>query len=128
MSQFNSDIISENNFIDQIRSNIKSDFIQITEDKLENILLKHLKKSNKVSAWITPLSLFVTIFLVVLTADFKDFAGIEKSVWKAIFLISMVGTFIWTIIAARQAISCSKKVTVEYLIKEIKNNRDPSGC
>ena len=34
----------ESKFVDKHRSNVKSDLIEITEDKLENILLKHLKK------------------------------------------------------------------------------------
>ena len=35
----------ESKFVDKHRSNVKSDLIEITEDKLENILLKHLKKN-----------------------------------------------------------------------------------
>ena len=49
MSQDNSGITSNSKFVDKIRSNTKSDLIEITEDKLENILLKQfLKKSIKV--------------------------------------------------------------------------------
>lgn len=120
----NSEITIDNRFVDKVRSNIKSDFIEITEDKLENILLKHLDKLTKVNSWITPLSLFITIFTVLLTVEFRNFANIDKSVWEAVFIICFLGTFIWTIVSSIQAIKCSKKASIEYLIKEIKNNRE----
>ena len=34
-------------FINQVRSNTKSDLIEITEDKLENILIKFIEKFKK---------------------------------------------------------------------------------
>ena len=33
----------DSRFVGEIRSNVKSDVIEITADKLENILLKHLE-------------------------------------------------------------------------------------
>ena len=35
---------TNNDFVRQLAPNVKSDVIVITEDKLENILLKYLKK------------------------------------------------------------------------------------
>lgn len=124
MFQNESGITSDSKFVDQIRSNTKSDLIEITEDKLENILLKHLNKLTKIKSWITPLSLFATILIVFLTAEFKDFAGIEKAVWKAVFVISLLVTFGWTIVSSIQAIKCSRNATIVQLIKEIKNNQE----
>lgn len=117
----NSGINSQDKFIDQIRTNTKSDLIEITEDKLENILLKHLNKLNKVKGWVTPLSLFATILIVLLTAEFKLYFGIEKEVWKAFFVISLFVTLIWTGKTMYNAIKCSKKSSISFLINEIKN-------
>jgi hypothetical protein len=119
----NSGINPQSKFIDQVRTNTKSDLIEITEDKLENILLKHLEKLNKVNGWLTPLSLFATILIVLLTAEFKLFFGIEKEVWKAIFALSLLITFIWTLISGFNAIICSKKSSIVFLINEIKNQQ-----
>ena len=120
----NSGINTQNKFVDQVRTNTKSDLIEITEDKLENILLKHLSKLNKVKGWLTPLSLFVTILIVILTSTFKSFIGLEKEVWKAVFVISLIVTFIWTIIATYNAIKCSKDASISFLINEIKNKSE----
>jgi hypothetical protein len=117
----NSGINPQDKFVDQVRTNTKSDLIEITEDKLENILLKHLDKLNKAKGWLTPLSLFITIIIVILTADFKLFIGIEKEVWKAIFVLSSFITFVWTVVSVYKAIICSKKSSISFLISEIKN-------
>ena len=109
-------------FVSQVRINTQSELIEITEDKLENILLKHLSKLNKVKGWLTPASLFLTVLIVLLTADFKTFWSIEKEVWKAIFVIGLIATLIWSILAIISAIKCSKNSTITFLIIEIKNN------
>lgn len=109
-------------FVSQVRINTQSELIEITEDKLENILLKHLSKLNKVKGWLTPASLFLTVLIVLLTADFKTFWSIEKEVWKAIFVIGLIATLIWSILAIISAIKCSKNSTITFLINEIKNN------
>lgn len=118
----NSGFNPQDKFVNEVHTNTKSNLIEITEDKLENILLKHLNKLNKVKGWLTPLSLFVTILIVLLTATFNSFAGLTKDVWNAIFVISLVITLVWAIVASIEAIKCSKSSTIGFLIKEIKNH------
>ncbi|MFZ4672523.1 MAG: hypothetical protein ACOYLT_10965 [Flavobacterium sp.] len=120
----NSGFNIQDKFVNQVRTNTKSDLIEITEDKLENILLKHLKKISKVDGWFTPVSLFFTILIVLLTSTFNDFLNVEKSVWKAIFIIGLIITLAWSIKAIYQSIRCSKSATINYLIGEIKNHRE----
>ena len=120
----NSGINPQDKFIDQVRTNTKSDLIEITEDKLENILLKHLNKLNKVRGWLTPFSLTVTILIVLLTANFKLFLGITKEIWNAVFILGFFVTLIWTIVSVFSAIKCSKGATIEFLISEIKNRKE----
>jgi hypothetical protein len=101
-------------------SNVKSDLIEITHDKLENILLKHLKNLDIRNSWITPASIFLTVLIVRLTSTFNDALGIPKDVWNAFFLILMIGSAIWLIWRIVEIISCWKKSSVEYLINSIK--------
>ena len=117
----NSGINPQNKFVDQVRTNTRSDLNEITEDKLENILLKYLGKLNKVRGWLTPLSLCITILIVLLTAEFKEFIGITKEIWNAVFILALIVTIIWTLISTYQAIICSKNSTISFLINEIKN-------
>jgi uncharacterized membrane protein YqjE len=124
MVQIKGGVNTDNKFVDKVISNTKSNLIEITDDKLENILLKHIDKLTIVKSWITPMSLFITILIVFLTADFKTFIGVEKQVWKAVFMILLAVSFVWTIYASIKAYSCRKKAKIDFLISEIKNNRE----
>ena len=109
-------------FIDQRRSNIKSDLIEITEDKLENILIKHLHRMNSLRSWITPLSLLVSVILAVATtATFSDFLGVSADVWEAGFLLVGAGCFFWFLYSLIIIIKNFKSSSIEFLIQRIKN-------
>ncbi|MCD8440634.1 hypothetical protein [Tenacibaculum finnmarkense] len=111
---------AQSKFVDKRMSNVKSDLIEITHDKLENILLKHLKSLDIRNSWITPASIFLTVLIARLTSTFNDSLGIPKDVWNAFFLIVMIGSGIWLIWKIVEIISCWKKSSVEYLINSIK--------
>lgn len=115
---------SNNKYVNEFKSNVKSNVIEITEDKLENILLKYLNMLNIRQSWITPLSLFITIILVIITATFNTKLGIDKSVWEAIFYLGAFGTFVWTVISGIKAFSASKEVTISSLLDRIKDDKN----
>jgi len=108
-------------FIDKKRTNTKSDLIEITHDKLEIILLKHLEFVSIKNSWISPISVFVTILLTNLTATFKKFIGIEKEVWEALFLLGLVGSIFWLVIALIRISIHRKEANIDYVINKIKN-------
>lgn len=111
-----------NKFVNQVCQNTKSDLIEITEDKLENILLKFVKSVKRSNSWITPLSVLITIFAAISTADVnKDFLNIKKEYWTAIFYISFVACICWTIINIIRSITNSNKAKIETVIQKIKN-------
>lgn len=110
----------QNKFVDKRMSNVKSDLIEITHDKLENILLKHLKNLDIRKSWITPASIFLTVLIARLTSTFNDSLGIPKNVWDAFFLIIMMVSGIWLLWKIIEICNCWKKSSVEYLINTIK--------
>lgn len=112
---------TEDKFVDKKRTNTKSDLIEITEDKLENILLKNYKYLELKTSWINPLSLFLTLLLAKLTADFKDFLGISMNTWEAIFIIGIILSFIWLIWSLFRLSNYWEKASLDYLLKIIKN-------
>ncbi len=113
---------SNNKFINKKCCNTKSDLIEITEDKLENILSRFISNLRKVQIWLTPLSLFITILISILTAEFnKEFIGISKEIWTAIFYICLVASFIWLIVSIIYSICFYKKTRLKNVIGEIKN-------
>lgn len=108
-------------FVTQVCRNTKSDLIEITEDKLENVLLKHLKNLRVIDSWITPLTVFLSVLLAILTTNFKDSFGVSKEVWNAVFIILLFGSAIWFIICLAKIIKCWSKASTDHIIKLIKD-------
>ncbi len=109
-------------FINQICTNTKSDLIEITEDKLENILIKFLSDYRNSTGWLTPLGIFLSLLITFLTAEFKEFLGISKDIWCGIFFVALAISLVWTLYSSIVAIINYKKTKIEYLITKIKNN------
>jgi hypothetical protein len=113
---------SGQSYINNEFSNVSTDAITITHDKLENILLKSYKKHLWRSAWINPLSLIITLGLSVSTSDFRPSAfGVDASTWRAFFMIILTGSSIWLVWSFFQMIRNWKGSSVDALINRIKN-------
>ncbi|MDP3110784.1 MAG: hypothetical protein Q8M71_01625 [Thermodesulfovibrionales bacterium] len=117
-SSFNAD--EDSKFIDKLLINTKSDLIVITEDKLENILLKHLEKLSIRKAWLMPLSLFVTVLLANLTSTFVLKFGVPAATWEATYLLLSISSGIWFLYAVIRSVF-TEKCNLSDLISYIKN-------
>ncbi|WP_313225254.1 hypothetical protein [Stutzerimonas nitrititolerans] len=98
--------------------NVDVHLIQITEDKLKNILLENQSRVATKNEWIAPLGLFISLLLAVLTTDAKPAFGLSSHAWQAIFLISCALSIIWLLVAIK---NIKDGLTVDDLIKKIKN-------
>lgn len=112
----------DSKFIDKRRVNTKSDLIEITEDKLENILLKHLEKLSIRKAWVVPLSIFVTVLLANLTSTFTKKLGISGETWEALYLLLSIGSGGWLLVSLVRAFATKEKGTIPELVAVIKNS------
>jgi len=110
----------ESRFVAEKRSNVKSDLIEITEDKLENILLKHLKKMGTRKGWLAPLGLFISVVLANVSASFNEKFGISASTWEASFILALIASFVWLIVSLISLLLNWKESTTDYLIVQIK--------
>jgi hypothetical protein len=111
-------------FVRNLRSNVESDLIEITEDKLENILLKHIKQLNIKDSWVSPLSLFVAVAAAKTTATFNDALGLKAAVWEAIFVLVGVGSVCWLARNLYLIASNWNKSTLDSLMNRIKDSQD----
>lgn len=110
-------------FVKQVCTNTQSDLIEITEDKLENILIKFLNKYNKSRYWFTLLTVVLTLLIAILTADFnKNFLSISKDIWSAIFYLGLFVSFTLFMFSVYFAIRHRNDIKIERLLKTIKNN------
>lgn len=117
---YRTDSSESNKFIDQRRSNVKSDLIEITQDKLENILFKHLDCLKYNREWITPFSIFITLLITIYTVTFNDFLGLKAYEWKSIFIVCGFISFVWFIYSIIQLFRYRESITLDSLINKIK--------
>jgi hypothetical protein len=111
--QYNDDTIK----ITAIHTNLNQEIIKITEDKLKIVLNNHSLNIEQKKAWMTPLSILVTIVLTFVTAEFKK-AYFPAATWQAFFIMFAAITMIWLISAI--ILACKTK-SIPNIIDEIKN-------
>ena len=116
---------SDSRFIDKRYANLKSDVLEITHDKLENILLKFYQRHSLRTAWFNPLSLAAGLALTLSTADFKPSAlGVDGPTWKAMFVLGLIASLGWFIYMIGKLMVCWKETSIESLIDRIKNRSE----
>lgn len=113
----------EKRYVKNVYRNTQSDLIEITDDKLKNILIEFISNIKKVRGWMPPLTLFVSILLAILTANFnKNFLSITKDTWSSIFYMALIISGIWLIISLKNSLIFRKETKIDSIIKKIKNN------
>ncbi|ABM25694.1 hypothetical protein Sputw3181_2877 [Shewanella sp. W3-18-1] len=124
VASFDISTSTESRFVNARRSNVKTDLIEITEDKLENILLKHLKKMETRKGWLAPLGLLISVVLANVTAAFTAKFGISASTWEAVFILGAIGSGIWFITSLIAMKLNWKESTTDFLISQIKDSEE----
>lgn len=76
--------------IDNIHDNSSTDVIMITSEKMQLILVESKSSFKDKNSWTAPLGIFLTIALVLFTADFKSKFGFSSDFWNAFFWISAI--------------------------------------
>ncbi len=107
--------------VENVIANTSVNVISVTEDKLENILMKHLTSFKKSKDWIGALALFVTVLATLLTSDFHALWGLEPAVFQALFILLFFGSLIYLIITLVNSIR--HKDSIENVISDIKNQQ-----
>lgn len=101
-----------------VHLNVKQNVIITTEDKVRLCMSDHAERLARRWSWMTPLSLVVTIILVLLTSEFHDFLGVPKATWHALFLLVCLVTLGWLVLAAIGAIRTS--TSIDCIVDELK--------
>lgn len=101
--------------------NITDTAIRITESKARLVYRDHLKHSSGERV-VSALGLFITFLTTLLTADFKDIAGIENSkyVMNALFVLLAIASGIATIVFLAQWLQRRKNNNEDAFINALK--------
>lgn len=106
--------------VDNIISNTSVNVIQITEDKLENILMRHLKKLEKPRDLIGAISLFLSLLIVMFTTEFKNIMFLNSDTWKGIFICLLIGSAVYLGYVIKNIYK--DKDSIESIMEDIKNS------
>lgn len=101
-------------------TNIDVHLIQITEDRLKNILFENETKVARKNDWIAPLGIFISLLLAILTGDPKEFIGLSGDVWKALFVICCIISFVYLLKWFKNR---DDGLSIDALIEKIKNQK-----
>ena len=101
-----------------VYKNTAQDYVVTTRDKLELVLLKTEKCLAKRNSWMTPLGLFITCSITLLTANFKDFV-LPPNVWNAVFIIASIICFFWLVQSLVVLVKYWNKGNVEDILNKI---------
>jgi len=103
---------------DRIYQNTNQEWIVTTKDKLKIVLMESEKSLGVKKIWITPLGLFISTLISLVSADFKNWI-IPESVWWAIFIIVCVFSGIFTLIYGIKAFNNRKSGNIDSIIESI---------
>jgi hypothetical protein len=104
-----------------IYTNLSSPIIVTNEDKLNIILSKHMKQTEKKRIWIAPLSILITLVVASATSTFKSALGLSPDTWRAIFIFVGVATLCWFIWSIKDAMRSKK---IHDIIDELKKKQE----
>jgi hypothetical protein len=91
-----------NQLIQRVDTNITQQIIVTTADKARLCLMQSLDRMERRRAWVAPAGILATLIVVFPTTTFRDFLGLSKEYWRAVFSLVTLGTVVWLIACLRK--------------------------
>ena len=104
--------------ISNFYTNTHQEVIEITADRLELTLNRHIGRITDRNSWQVPFALLVTMAILFATAEFKSFAWASSEQLQTAFFLLAIGFFVWFLVTV---VKFFRGSTVTKLMCEIKN-------
>lgn len=105
----------------EVFTNTDSNLIAITDDKLRNIISRHLSIASRQNDWVGLSGILITIVLSIITCKFSDILGITNSgvFLLAFFVLSafLIAFFLFKSLCNRE------RTNTEKMLEDIKKNK-----
>jgi hypothetical protein len=102
-----------------IHKNLTQDVILTTEDKLRLVLLEHQSMLSSKKEWISGATLSLSLLSSLLLTNFKDGLGLSADTWRAAYGLFFMMALFWFINSLYKLFKNRKRMSVDYLLKEI---------
>ena len=106
---------------DTVISNVSTNLIRITEDKLRNVLNDNIGKLRKPNDIIAALALFISLLGVLMTSEFHDQFGIKADTWNGFFMFLCFASFCYLCFVGKNL--WKNRCSLEDIMQEIKNTK-----
>ena len=103
-------------------TNIDENYIVTTEDKIQILYHDYNQARKYTGEFWTFFGLFVTLFISVLTCEFKPCLGLTESVVHAIFILATIVAFLFCVYAGIKWACNRKKLSFKYFISQIRGD------
>jgi len=103
-----------------IHKNVTDEYLFIATDKLRLCLIEYQDILTAKIKWIAPAGLVLSFLASIVAAEFKDSLGLRADIWETIFVIGLVASGIWMLIALYKLWDSRKKGDIEFLIQQIR--------
>ncbi|MDI2033009.1 hypothetical protein [Paenarthrobacter nitroguajacolicus] len=103
-----------------VTTNLQTDVIVTTKDKVSLALHDVLPKFRRRVAWVAPATLVSSLLVALLSTDFNQrLLGVSAETWKTLFALATVGSVVWLVWATARAIfrSADHDKVVEAIVK-----------
>ena len=105
--------------VDRIDRNLRQEIIVTTADKTRLCLIEALDQMERRKAWIAPAGILATLAVVFPTTVFRDFLGLSKDYWSAIFSLGTLGALVWFTVCIFRI---RRSVTVEQIVNRLRTD------
>ncbi|VXB75210.1 hypothetical protein [Pseudomonas sp. 8O] len=83
--------------VGKVHRNVSQEVVVITVDRLRILISSHVSCIEKSMGWQAALGVFISLVAALSTAEFKDAFNVGGEVWKALFIIASVISFVWLV-------------------------------
>ncbi len=118
-SKFQDSIGAEFTQTSKVHLNLAQDVIVTTEDRFRLCLQGHVDRLAAKERWLAPVSLFITLLIVLATSTFRQFV-LPADTWQAMFIIGTIGSGVWSLVAVVKAFRTDTKI--DTLVSEVKKS------
>ena len=105
-----------------LAANIDENYIFTTEDKIQILYDEYTKVRKGSGDFWTCFGIFLTLFITMITCDFKAVFFIDTPTIRAIFIISMLASVGFCVYFVLGWIKNREKLKFDYFIKKIKGD------
>jgi hypothetical protein len=79
------------------RENLSQEVLHVTKDKALLCLGEWQQKVKASDNWVAPAGMIVSLFLPLVSAEFKAAFGVAKEMWQALNLVGVMVSFVWLV-------------------------------